>query len=73
MPSQLTSVRFDDELLEDARLVAEAEESSVAEVIREALRAHVRSRLADPSIQGNLRASHERQMARLERYAHSQP
>lgn len=69
MVSQLTSVRFDDSLLEDARLLADAHDTSVAEVIRQAVKEYVGRRLAEADVIHRVEAEHARRMKRLKAYA----
>ncbi len=66
------SLRLDPTLAEELEVVASLEERTVSDVIRDAIKAHVRKRMADPEFQRLLEANirrHERILAQWRRGA----
>lgn len=69
MPSQLTSVRLDEQLLDGLRLVAEMHDESVAEAIRRAVKEFIKREFSENDVKASLEEAHTRKLEQLEAFA----
>lgn len=68
MASQLTSVRLDDEQLENLRLLTELDGTNLAQVIRDAIDAYTQSQFGDPAFARRVEEANRRRMALVARF-----
>ncbi len=67
--SKAMTVRLDDDQAEELEKVAEIDGIAVAEAVREAIAAHVKTRSSDPEFRKRIRASIKKHQAILDRLA----
>lgn len=68
-PGKITTLRLDEELWRELATVARADETSVSEVVREAVGKHIATRGSDPEFQKQAKKNVEEDIATLKRMA----
>jgi predicted transcriptional regulator len=69
--SRLTSVRFDEDTLDQLRLVAEVNDTNIAAEVREAVRRYLAEQLEAADFEARLDEAHARQRATMQQFVSS--
>jgi len=68
-PTKATSLRLDEDLWKELATVARADETTISEVVREAIGKHIATRSGDPEFQKQAKKNLEEDIATFKRLA----
>ncbi len=68
-PTKATSLRLDEDLWKELSTVARADETTISEVVREAIGKHIATRASDPEFQKQIKKKLEEDLATVRRLA----